>query len=130
VYEVGGSLHGVGFREACPGSGVVKQRGEGVAIVLSGSAVGAWKETGKSWKPWSSRLMSVKLKVERGNKDKCFLYVLSAYGPTYAASREDKNAFYDLLQQVLDSVPAHSSCVLLGDLNALVGSRKENDGPW
>ncbi len=33
-----------------PGDGVVKQRGEGVAIVLSGSAVGAWKDAGKSWK--------------------------------------------------------------------------------
>ncbi len=76
----------------CLGDGVVKQRGEGVAIVLSGSAVGVWKDAGKSWKAWSSRLVSVKLKVERGCRDKCFMYVFSVYAPTYAASRGDKNA--------------------------------------
>ena len=75
----------------------------------------AWKDAGKSWKAWSSRLISVKLKVARGNRDKCFIYVFSCYAATYAASREEKNAFYGLLQQALSSVPSHSSYVLLGD---------------
>ena len=33
-----------------PRAGVVRQRGEGVAIVLSGLAVGAWKTGGSCWK--------------------------------------------------------------------------------
>ena len=72
----------------------------------------------------------VKLKVVRGNRDKCFVYVFSCYAPTYAASREEKNAFYGLLQQALSSVPSHSSYVLLGDFNARVGSREGSDDPW
>ncbi len=58
------------------------------------------------------------------------MYVFSGYAPTYAANREDKNAFYDLFQQALDSIPAHSSYVLLGDFNAHVGSREGSDDPW
>ncbi len=67
--------------------------GEGVAIVLSGSAIGTWKDAGKSWKAWSSRLVSVKLKVERGCRDKCFMYVFSGYAPTYAVNREIRMPF-------------------------------------
>ena len=38
-----------------PGDGVVKQRVGGVAVVLSGLEVSAWKDAGKCWKAWSSR---------------------------------------------------------------------------
>ena len=42
VYRVGESVVLAAGRPV-PGAGVVRQRGEGVAIVLSGLAVGAWK---------------------------------------------------------------------------------------
>ena len=87
VYEVGKSVV-LAAGKHVPGDSVIKQRGEGVTVVLSGVAVSAWKDAGKSWKAWSSRLISVKLKVARGNRDKCFVYVFSCYAPTYAASRE------------------------------------------
>ena len=49
VYDVGKSVvFAVG--RCVPGDGVVKQRREGVAVVLSGVAVSAWKDAGKSWK--------------------------------------------------------------------------------
>ena len=89
VYEVRKSVVLAAGRFV-PGDGVVKQRGKGVAVVLSVVAVSAWKDAGKCWKAWSLRLISVKLKVARGNRDKCFICVWS---PTYAASREEKNAF-------------------------------------
>ena len=73
LYEVGECVVLAAGRPV-PGDGVVKQRGEGVAVVLSGVAVSAWKDAGKSWKAWSSRLISVKLKVARGNRDK-YLYM-------------------------------------------------------
>ena len=44
-------------REVPIGSGV-RQRGEGVAIVLAGPAVHAWKAGGCKWKAWSSRLVT------------------------------------------------------------------------
>ena len=40
-----------------PGIGYVKQRGEGVAIILTGPAIGAWKAGGKCWKAWSSKII-------------------------------------------------------------------------
>ena len=70
VYEVGESVV-LATGRPVPGDGIVKQRGEGVAVELSEVAVSAWKDTGKSWKAWSWRLIGVKLKVARGNRDKC-----------------------------------------------------------
>ena len=55
--------------------------GPGVAIVLSGPAVGAWKEGGCRWKAWSSWLVTATLKVERGGGAED-LHVFSCYGPT------------------------------------------------
>jgi len=129
VYEVGGSVVLAAGRPV-PGEGMVKQRGEGVAIVLSGAAIGAWKTAGKCWKAWGSRLLSVKLKVAKGNTDSSFLHVLCCYAPTFAASREEKNAFFDLLQQALATVPDRSCYVVLGDFNARVGSREGDDDTW
>ena len=41
-----------------PAPGEPVQRGEGVAIVLSGPATKAWRLGGKQWKAWSSRLVT------------------------------------------------------------------------
>ena len=62
VYHVGGSVVLATGRQV-PGPGVPLQRGEGVAQVLSGLAVGAWQEAGKLCKAWSSRLISTHLQI-------------------------------------------------------------------
>ena len=98
-------------------AGALRQRGEGVAIVLSGSAL----------KAWSSRLVSATLKM--GHKQDRWLHVLSCYAPTYAASRE-KNRFFNIFQQALSAIPPQDCYVILGDLNARVGSRVEGDEWW
>ena len=49
-----------------PEAGQPKHRGEGVAIVLSGVSVSAWKVGGSQWKVWSSRLVTATLEVGRG----------------------------------------------------------------
>ena len=112
-----------------PGPGIAKQRGEGVAIVLSGPAVGAWKDGGCRWKAWSSRLVTATLKVEQGGGAE-FLHVFSCYAPTYVASREDKDSFFDTLQQAISAVPSEECFVMLGDFNARVGSRADQDDDW
>ena len=48
MLTVGRDLHGIGH---------VKQKGEGVAIVLIGPAIGAWKAGGKCWKAWNSKII-------------------------------------------------------------------------
>ena len=45
------------------------------------------------------------------------------YAPTYAASREEKNRFFESLQDALSSIPSGECFVMLGDFNAHVGSR-------
>ena len=93
-----------------PGVGTVRQRGEGVAIVLSGQAVSAWK-AGSQWKAWSSRLVTATLKVGDRSGDK--LHVLSCYAPTFAASRAEKDSFFACLQDALLSFPSDECFVIL-----------------
>ena len=44
-----------------PKEGGSRQRGEGVAIVMSGPAVSAWKAGGSQWKAWRFRLVTATL---------------------------------------------------------------------
>ena len=74
VYKVGESLVLTAGREV-PGAGHVRQRGEGVAIVLSGPAIGAWKAGGSCWKVLSSRLVEATLVT--GSRSCDHLHVLS-----------------------------------------------------
>lgn len=94
---------------------------------LSNTAIDAWRAGGSRRKPWSSRIISATLKVGGGRSD--FLHMLSCYAPTFASSREDKDSFYDTLQQALSSIRS-DECYLglvLGDFNAHVGSREDKD---
>ena len=73
--------------------------------------------------------MTATLKVERdgGAEDR---HLFSCYSPTYAASREDKDSFFDTLQQAISAVPSEECLVMLGDFNARVGSRVNQDDNW
>ena len=57
----------------------------------------------------------------------CFPVMLQ---PTYAASREEKNDFFDTLQQALSEVPSDECFVVLGDFNACVGSKVGEGDQW
>ena len=48
--------------------------------------------------------------------------MLVCYAPTEDANAEVKDAFYDQLQTAVESVHAHDMLLILGDLNAKVGS--------
>ena len=107
-----------------PADGVPIQRGEGVALVLLGSALVAWRRGGRQWKAWSSRCISAFLEFP-GHAGQ--LHVLSCYAPTRAASREDKDKFLNQLDAFITSVPARDCYVILGDFNARVGSRSDDE---
>ena len=57
VYNVSGSVVLTAGRKT-PGEGENVVRGEGVALVLSGLAVDAWKRGDSQWSAWSSRAVS------------------------------------------------------------------------
>ena len=46
------------------------------------------------------------------------LHVLFCYAPTY---REEKNRFFESLQDALSSIPSGECFVMLGDFNARMG---------
>ena len=129
VYKVGNSVV-LATGRPVPGPGEPLQRGEGVAIVLSGPAVGAWREAGETWRAWSARIISTKIQLRKSQKKTDTLHILSCYAPTRAASRIVKNQFYDDLQQALAAIPSDEMYVMLGDFNARVGSRQGDDDPW
>ena len=56
--------------------------------------------------------------------------MISCYAPTFAASRAEKDKFFDDLQQVLDKIPTREQYVILEDFNARVGSRQDEDDQW
>ena len=104
------------------------EEGEGVAIVLSGPAITAWRTAGEQWKAWSPRLVSACLQT--GSRKADHLHVLSYYAPTWAASRAAKDEFFRDLEHALASIPPEEPYILLGDFNAHVGSRSGAHDLW
>ena len=62
VYKVAGSIV-LSSGRPIPAQGESRQRGKIVALVLSGSAITAWKDGGRLWKAWNSTLVMVSMKV-------------------------------------------------------------------
>lgn len=127
VYHVGESVVLTAGRPT-PGIGEPRKRGEGVALVLSGPAIAAWRAAGEQWRPWSSRLVSTCLQTGGRKADR--LHVLSCYAPTRAASRETKDKFFQDLENALASIPSEEPYIVLGDFNARVGSRNGAHDLW
>ena len=127
VYRVGESIV-IAAGRPVPPVGVTRQRGEGVAIVLSGPAVQAWEAGGRQWRAWSSRLVTVTLLTGKRTPDR--IHILSCYAPTFAASRADKEKFKDEVQQAMNAIPPSECYVIMGDFNARVGSRLSEGDLW
>ena len=108
-----------------------RQRGEGVAIVLRGPAIEAWRNGGDQQKSWGSRLL--KITLDTGQKAGR-LHILSCYAPTYGASREAKTNVFNHLQEAMNEIQSDEPylILMLGDFNARVGSRHSSseDDPW
>ena len=97
VYHVGKSIVLTAGRKTPQGCQPI-HRGEGIAIVLTGHAITAWKAGGEQlWKSWGSRI--IKATLGGGSRKTNRLHIFSCYAPTFAASRAEKDNFFDYLQQ-------------------------------
>ena len=127
AYQVSNSMV-LSSGRCTPGEGECAQRREGVALVLRGKALEAWRRGGQQWKAWSLRCVSAVLQEDRRTVSR--IHVVSCYAPTRAASREYKDAFFQELNNIISGVPAGETYIILGDFNACVGSRESDDNEW
>lgn len=52
--------------------------------------------------------------------------IIIGYGPNEDASKEDREEFYEQLQIIIDSTKPKQEILILGDLNAKVGNKKDS----
>ena len=67
------------------------------------------------------RLLTLRLNTTEGPVN-----LISAYAPTLTSSAEDKNLFYEKLDNLVCSIPSNEQLILLGDFNARVGADNES----
>ena len=93
-------------------SGKEDDHQHGVAIIMKKEAAGALI----SWKPVSDRIITA-----RFNSKHIKTTVVQVYAPTNDASDEEKDRFYNQLQQVFNETHDHDLVITMGDLNAKIG---------
>jgi len=74
-----------------------------------------------SREPASPRLLTARFN-SKGRK----VTVIQCYAPTNAAETEEKEAFYEQLQAVMDKMPRRDLKILMGDVNEKVGLDNTN----
>lgn len=73
------------------------------------------------WEPVSERLIRARLKSRF-----CKLTILQCYAPTNEAEEVVKEDWYEQLQAAVSKDPQHDLLLLIGDLNAKVGTDNSN----
>ena len=114
-------------------------RKEGVGIALDERATAAWKEAGQVWNAVSSRIVTARLKLTSvgqrragGSREtrSTHIYIISVYAPTARAPPTIQQKFMEDLQDAVSKAPASDVLLLLGDLNARVGSGRGGNSEW
>ena len=118
-------------------TGEITEKGQGYTFFWSGKPASERREAGVGFAIRSSlirkleshpkgindRLMIMRMPLQRNRH----ITLISAYAPTMSYTAEEKEAFYERLAEVVQSVPSSDKLLLLGDFNARVGS---NHNVW
>ena len=98
-----------------------------------------WKEAGEVWKAVSSHIIVAQLKwISVGQRragglretKSTYISILSVYAPTAKAPPATKQKFVEDLQDVVNEISTSDVMLLLGDLNARVGSAIGSNDVW
>ncbi|CAK9110275.1 unnamed protein product [Durusdinium trenchii] len=82
----------------------------------------AWKAADSFCEFWGSRLLRIKLVINRR-----MINVISVYAPTFNSEEHVKDRFYAELTRMLRTIPAAEEVFVLGDFNARVGRPAASD---
>jgi hypothetical protein len=93
-------------------SGHPENHTQGVALLITKKQVNTLLE----WEPINERMIRA-----RFHSKYCKLTIIQCYAPTNDATDEDKDDWYQQLQQVVSRVPQHDMLLVIGDMNAKVG---------
>lgn len=92
-----------------------KIHAEGVALILSKPAQRALR----GWEPHGERIITASFTTRNKNIN---LNIVQIYAPTNTATFENKELFYNRLQEVMDNLPRKDVNILMGDANAKIGT--------
>ncbi|XP_072051496.1 craniofacial development protein 2-like [Amphiura filiformis] len=106
-----GEFSSQGFKILCAGNDTIHRAG--VALILSKTAQNALL----GYNPISARLISARFKTQNGA-----MTILQVYAPNTADCEEMVDEFYDLLQTTVNKTPKSDVLIIMGDLNAKVGT--------
>jgi hypothetical protein len=102
----------------------------GVAIVLSPEARKGWEEAGARIDYFGPRIIATRLNVLDANGKTLVIFLVSAYAPVGAASKEERRSYYDCLQACIDACGKREILMMCTDSNSSVGVRNRHDSPF
>lgn len=116
-------MRGSGFYTTSTGhvlyfSGPENESRNGVGICLTQNI----NKSVLGYNPVSDRIMTMRL-----NTRPCRVNLVVVYAPTSQSSEVESEDFYKLLEDTLRTLPGRDITILLGDLNAKVGSTLHDD---
>ena len=97
-------------------SGHEDQHTRDVSMILSKAASQALI----GWKPVNEWIITARFQSKHTKT-----IIVQVYAPTEDADEDDKDKFYDQLQDTIDDIPSHNIKLLIGDMNAQISNNRQ-----